>query len=237
MRTVTPTQLGMVGLFSVAALSAAAIGLSGAAQADPAGNNGTVKVDNAVFDDDPNNEPKVDCTFQIDWYGFDEGVDYYSDVTFEAIPPTTLPGDKNMVLKTDHVFVGGDSAAGAGSVDGLDASETYTLDVSALPPPGEQGYHVKLTIETPSSKGAVVKRKVFWVDGCTEPEPTPTTSTTSPSSTTTTTTTPPATSTTTTMTTPPLTSTTTTTTPPAPCESESDDDDCGVVTTPPVFAG
>ena len=43
-----------------------------AAPHDPPGNNGTIKVDAAPFDDAPNNEPHVDCVFQIDFYGFDE---------------------------------------------------------------------------------------------------------------------------------------------------------------------
>lgn len=240
MRTVTPAQLGIVGLFSVVALGAAAVGLSGAAlatpPADPPGNNGTVKVDGVAFDTNSDNEPHVGCTFQIDWYGFDKSADYFSTVTFEAQAPTKLPG-QDQVLYTDSVFVGEDDASGGGSPEGLDAEKSYTLDVSALTPHPEQGYHVKLTIETPSSNGAVTKYKVFWIDGCETPTPTttsPTTTTTTPSTTTTTTavSTPPSTSTTTSPS-----STTSTTTPPTPCESESEDDDCGVVTTPPVFAG
>ncbi len=43
------------------------------ANAIPPGNNGTIKIDGAAFDDAPNNEPHVGCTFQVDFYGFDEG--------------------------------------------------------------------------------------------------------------------------------------------------------------------
>ena len=32
-----------------------------------------VKVDDVPFDDHPNNEPHVGCSFQIDFYGYDEG--------------------------------------------------------------------------------------------------------------------------------------------------------------------
>jgi hypothetical protein len=88
-------------------------------RADPPGNNGTVKVDGVVFDDDPNNEPHVDCIFQIDWYGFDEG-DFLSHVTFEVRPPTGKP----VVLLEDDVFIGEDDNSGGGSEAGLDASET-----------------------------------------------------------------------------------------------------------------
>ena len=44
-------------------------GLATPAFADPPGNNGTVKIDGDAFDDDPNNEPHVGCTFQVDFYG------------------------------------------------------------------------------------------------------------------------------------------------------------------------
>src|SRR5918996_1379399 len=52
---------------------------------DPTWNNGTVKVDEAPFDDHPNNEPHVGCVFQSDLYGYDEG-DLNADVTIEAHP-------------------------------------------------------------------------------------------------------------------------------------------------------
>ena len=54
---------------------------------NPPGNNGTVKIDDVPFDDHPNNEPHVGCTFQVDFYGYDEG-DLDATVTFEAHPPT-----------------------------------------------------------------------------------------------------------------------------------------------------
>ena len=38
-----------------------------------AGNNGTIKIDDVEFDDHPHNEPHVGCTFQVDFYGYDEG--------------------------------------------------------------------------------------------------------------------------------------------------------------------
>ena len=40
---------------------------------NPAGNNGTVKIDGLEWDNHPDNEPHVGCTFEVDFYGFDEG--------------------------------------------------------------------------------------------------------------------------------------------------------------------
>jgi hypothetical protein len=207
-------------LFVAAAVIAVLAGLmfvGGLALAapDPPGNNGTIKVDAEPFDDASNNEPHVGCQFQIDFYGFDEG-DLQATVTFEAHPPT---GPVQTVL-TDVVDIGEDDSSGGGSEAGLDASETYTLDLSGITPHPNQGVHVKLTIEAEGSQGADTKHKVFWVTPC--PPGSTTTSTT-------TTTKPPgsssSTSTTTTTTKPPAssssTSTTTTTKPPASSSSTS----------------
>jgi hypothetical protein len=148
---------------------------------NPPGNNGTVKVDDVPFDDHPNNEPHVGCSFQIDFYGYDEG-DLEAQVTFEAHPPTQRAGD-DQVLLTDSVFIGEDDNSGGGSEAGLDASVTYTLDLTGIEPHPVQGFHVKLTVNAEGSQGADVKHKVFWVTGC-GPGPTTTTSGTTTSTTT-----------------------------------------------------
>ena len=87
-----------------------------------------------------------------------------------------------MVLLTDTVFIGEDDNAGGGSEAGLDASETYTLDVAGIEPHPNQGFHVKLTVNAEGSQGADTKHKVFWVTGC--PSGTTTTSTTGTTTTT-----------------------------------------------------
>jgi hypothetical protein len=144
-------------------------GLASAAP-NPPGNNGTVKVDDLPFDDHPNNEPHVGCVFQVDFYGYDEG-DLDATVSFEAHPPT---GPVQLLL-TDTVFIGEDDNSGGGSEAGLDASQTYTLDLTGIEPHPNQGVHVKLTVNAEGSQGADVKHKVFWVTGC-APAPTTTTS-------------------------------------------------------------
>ena len=161
-------------------------GLATPAFADPPGNNGTVKIDDVEFDDHPNNEPHVGCTFQVDFYGFDKG-DLNADVTFRAHPPT----GNRQVLLTDTVFIGEDDNSGGGSEKGLDASRTYTLNFDGIQPQPQQGFHVKLTINADGSQGADKKHKVFWVKDCGNPTPTPTPTTTkTPTPTTTETSTP-----------------------------------------------
>jgi hypothetical protein len=162
-------------------VSLLSIGGQAGAGPNPPGNNGTIKIDDVVFDDAPNNEPHVGCTFQVDFYGYDQG-DLFADVTFTVHPPT----GQAVVLLTDTVFIGEDDNSGGGSEAGLDASETYTLDFTGFEPHPQQGFHVKLTINADGSQGADVKHKVFWVTGCVVP-PTTTTTTTVPHETTTTT--------------------------------------------------
>ena len=158
------------GLAIALAGGLALAGLAAPAFAAPPGNNGTIKIDDVAFDDHPNNEPHVGCTFQVDFYGFDEGDDLFADVTFKAQPPT---GDRQVLL-TDKVFIGEDDNSGGGSQAGLDASATYTLNFTGIEPHPQQGFHVKLTINADGSKGNDRKHKVFWVQGCSTPTPTET---------------------------------------------------------------
>ncbi len=140
---------------------AAAPGSAFARPADPAGNNGTIKIDARPFDDAPDNEPHVGCNFQVDFYGFDKG-NYNAQVTFKVQPPT----GRGTVLLTDSVFIGEDAAGGGSD---LDASKTYRLMPllrNSYTPHPKQGYHIKLTVNAPGSIGADTKHKVFWVQAC-----------------------------------------------------------------------
>lgn len=137
------------------------MGAQAAQAADPPGNNGTVKI--AEIDDSPdipNNDPHVNCPFKVQWFGFDEGADIISHVTFEMQAPTA-----DVIVHVggpQDVFVGGDPAGGGTD---LDAEQVYSLTFEGDPHP-QQGYHVKMTVNTPGSQGADVKHKVFWVQPC-----------------------------------------------------------------------
>ena len=176
------------GLLTAAAVGA---GAAGAGAADPPGNNGTVKVDGEPFDITPGNEPHVDCKFDIDFYGYDEGEDLFADVTFTAFPPDH-PSGAVLDVEPKTVFIGEDSNDGGGSEAGHDASQEYDLSdaLASIEPHPVQGWHVKLTIHADGSQGADTKFKVFWVTGCetTPPttEPPGSTTTTVPGATTTT---------------------------------------------------
>jgi hypothetical protein len=153
-----------LGWLALAALAGAALAApTFTAAANPAGNNGTIKVDRLPFDTSPNNEPHVGCRFQVDWYGYDKGA-LNSKVTFTVHPPS----GRDVDILTDTVFMGEDDNSGGGSERGLDAQRTYNLQglLSAFKEHPKQGYHVKLTINADGSQGADTKHKVFWVKGC-----------------------------------------------------------------------
>ncbi|WP_341928262.1 DUF11 domain-containing protein [Nocardioides psychrotolerans] len=125
-------------------------------------------VEDGDFDSIPNNDPHVGCTFSVEWYGFDQGPTIVSKVTFEMQSPTVSVG--LTVSGPPTVFVGGDPATGAGTATGLDGRQAYTLSFDGPAHP-IQGYHLKLTIETPGSQGSDKKYKVFWVEGCDPVQP------------------------------------------------------------------
>lgn len=141
----------------------------------PPGDNGTVKIagpDDAVGH--PSNNPHPGCTFFVEWFGFDAGEDVISTVTIAPQAPTSDASVSS--TGPGQVFVGADDAGGGTDLDGR---ETYSLTFSGSAPQPQQGYHVKVTVATPHSRGDDTKTKVFWVKPCGTQTP-PTTPTESP---------------------------------------------------------
>jgi hypothetical protein len=127
------------------------------------GNNGTVKVNDEDIDGgdhgDQANNPHVGCGFDISWWNYDQIDDLSSTVMFELQAPTA---------GNDHSLqVAGDTTPTFDSPGGavMDHQEAYTLSFTGAPQLN-QGYHVKVTVETPYSNGNNTKSKVFWVEGC-----------------------------------------------------------------------
>jgi len=132
---------------------------------NPAGNNGTIKINTEeIRDRIPNNHPHVSCKFRVDFYNYDKG-DYNAKVTFSLMPPTADDNNSLTVASGNlKPFIGGDYAGGGRD---LDASQLYTLDFTG-PAHDKQGYHVKVVVNAPGSKGSDKKQKVFWVQPCEE---------------------------------------------------------------------
>jgi hypothetical protein len=139
------------------------------------GNNGTVKIaDYTDLDEQrPENDPHVPCTFAVEWFNFDSGWGpLTAQVEMRLHAPTDESAGVAMTVEGNQAptFTGNGGQPGAG--DGRDHIEWYTLSFTGEPHP-EQGYHVKVVVDTPHSKGSTRKSKVFWVEPCTDEAPTP----------------------------------------------------------------
>jgi hypothetical protein len=157
-----------VGVLTAATIATAAPG-------DPPGANGTVKIDGLAFDNGIDNEPHVTCEFQVDFFNFDD--DEFANIVFTVQPPT---GQEAELLRRDNQLVSNDPAGGGNP----DPDETFAFDATQLgldayTPLPQQGFHVKLTIERIGAPGAG-KHKVFWIEPCVTPTPSPTTPSPSP---------------------------------------------------------
>ncbi|MBW3667291.1 MAG: hypothetical protein KY394_06825 [Actinobacteria bacterium] len=119
------------------------------------GNPGTVKVDDKPFDSETDNEPKTNCVFQIDFYGFE---DQTAVVTLAAQPPTG-----NEQLFTTEVALttaeSGEELSGSVTVDLTDELEAFD------PAQAEQfDYKVDLTVETVNpDQSADTKNGIFFL--------------------------------------------------------------------------
>jgi hypothetical protein len=132
---------------------------------DPAGNNGTVKIHDDYGDLAHHNVPHVDCDFAVAFWGFD--ANQTLDVSFAGQAPTgkdiplTVTGAPTSITSPD--------AAGGGQDYDNElqfSADQLNLDSLDAPHP-QQGYHIKLTVNTYEPGGH--KYKVFWLQPCAAP--------------------------------------------------------------------
>jgi hypothetical protein len=123
---------------------------------DPAGNNGTIKIDYpAPADSGHANRPHPGCAFQLRMFDFDK--DQYGSITFTGQAPTKL----GTLLTQPHVLLSDDAAGG-----GQDADAVYSYTASQLgltdQPQAKQGWHIKVAVDADNAPGGA-KQKVFWL--------------------------------------------------------------------------
>lgn len=125
------------------------------------GGSGIVKLDRRPFDQAPNNEPHVGCTFQIDFYNYPEG-GLRARYSFALWNPTG-----NAELMSGSIVLEDDPAGGGQDLDG---EETVTLGPALIDsgqaPHQHNGWHVKLVVYARHTSGPDQKQKVFWVREC-----------------------------------------------------------------------
>jgi LPXTG-motif cell wall-anchored protein len=154
--------------FAVAAAVAVMLGVTLASPASaasdaPAGNNGTIKIDDVPIDDGNENVPHPGCTFVVDFFGYDVGA---RQATLDFVGQAPTGGGP--LLHDSFVF----DVSSRESGNQLDASRTVDLTdaLAGIEPHPKQGWHVKLTVHVDGAQGADVKHKVFWVSDCGEDE-------------------------------------------------------------------
>jgi hypothetical protein len=104
----------------------------------------------------------VTCQFWVAFFGFDAGQTL--TVSFTGQAPTGA-GVPVTVTGATTTFVAPTAASGAGrDFDGDLGFTAGELGLSALGPPAQQGFHLRLTVTTGSGGG--FKYKVFWLQPC-----------------------------------------------------------------------
>jgi hypothetical protein len=132
---------------------------------NPPGNNGTVKIHDDYGDTAHHNVPHVDCDFAVAFWGFD--ADQTLTVSFAGQAPTgkdtplTVTGAPTSITSPDD-------AGGGQDYDGELQFTADQLDLASLGDPHpQQGYHIKLTVDTGETTPGGFKYKVFWLQPCT----------------------------------------------------------------------
>ena len=126
------------------------------------GGSGIIKLDRQPFDQAPNNEPHVGCTFQVDFYNYPKGIT--ARYTFSLWHPT---GPAALDDASGSLELQNDDANGGQDLDGeVEVDLGPALNDSGIEPHRHNGWHVKLVVRARSTSGADQKQKVFWVREC-----------------------------------------------------------------------
>ena len=123
---------------------------------DPAGNNGTIKIDYAAPADSGHaNRPHPGCSFQLRMFNFDD--DQTGTITFTGQAPTKL----GTLLTQTGKLLSDDAAGGGSDVDSVYSYTAADLGLTTQPQ-AAQGWHVKVTVDADDAPGGA-KQKVFWL--------------------------------------------------------------------------
>lgn len=122
---------------------------------DPAGNNGTIKIDYpAPADSGHANRPHPGCSFQLRMFNFDN--DQYGSLTITGQSPT-----RTGALLTRRILLSDDAAGGGQDVDAVYSFTAAELGLADVPQ-AKQGWHLKVAVNAENAPGGA-KQKVFWL--------------------------------------------------------------------------
>lgn len=132
-----------------------AAGGQDAPEADPAGNNGTIKIDYPTGDSGNAQRPRPGCGFRLRMFNFDD--DQSGTLTVTAQAPTD-----GGTLLTRRLLLSDGPAGGGQDVDQVYSFTTSDLGLTGTPD-SQHGWHVKVAVDADDAPGGA-KQKVFWLD-------------------------------------------------------------------------
>ena len=156
----SPRTARLLVLPGVTGIAALALGVPTAALAeaphDPAGNNGTIKIQPYGGSGGAGNSPHPGCDFRLQLFGFDK--DQTGTISFTGQAPTadavtSQPLSGSQLLSDDRAG-GGQDVDAHFDVRGADLGLTGT--------PAKQGFHVRVEVNADGAPGGA-KTKVFWL--------------------------------------------------------------------------
>lgn len=145
---------------AVAALTGGAA-VASADGATPAGNNGTIKIDELVMDGGLGNDPHVPCGFSVSFFGYDTGT---QDATIAITPWAPTDGGQPFTTATSWTTAertGGNQLDANVPIGGAQLAAAF-----AGIEPAAQGIHVRVEVHVTGAQGADVKYKMLWVEPC-----------------------------------------------------------------------
>ncbi|MCA1711471.1 MAG: hypothetical protein LC789_07470 [Actinobacteria bacterium] len=127
------------------------------ATSDPAGNNGTIKIQPYGGTSGSANSPHPGCDFRLQMFGFD--ADQTGTITFVGQAPTK--GAVTAQPLSGSKLLSNDAAGGGKDVDAFYDVRGASLGLTGTP--AKQGFHVKVLVDADNAPGGA-KQKVFWLD-------------------------------------------------------------------------
>ena len=124
---------------------------------DPAGNNGTIKIQPFGGIDGNRNTPHPGCDFRLQMFGFDD--DQTGTITFVGQAPTK--GAVTQQPLAGKKLLSDDAAGGGKDKDAFYDVRGASLGLTGTP--AKQGFHIKVLVDADNAPGGA-KQKVFWLD-------------------------------------------------------------------------
>ncbi|MCU1674862.1 MAG: hypothetical protein JWN77_2975 [Frankiales bacterium] len=138
---------------------------------DPAGNNGTIKIQPYGGASGHGNNPHPGCDFRLQMFNFDD--DQTGTITFVGQAPTK--GAVTTQPLSGTKLLSNDAAGGGKDVDAFYDLRGAELGLTGTP--AKQGFHVKVLVNANNAPGGA-KSKVFWLHCAAAAKPATTTSST-----------------------------------------------------------